>query len=99
MTGDAPVSGPDIFLNDHRIGTLGEGSACKDAHRLPTFHRALEAMPRRRNADQLKLGAISRNHRVAIHGGALERRLVAAGFQRQSQHPADGLGKRHIFHA
>ena len=90
-----------MFLDHHRIGTVGHHPAGENARR---FARTDGAGKRPSGGDladdfQAHRGVrhIAGAHGVAVHGGDVGRRLGAAGFQRINQDAASGLGKRDFF--
>ncbi len=92
-----------IFLDDDRIGAIGNRSACEDAYGLPGPHRAGKAMAGGGFADERQPrgqgGDIARAHGIAIHGGGIEWRLAALSGEVTRQYAAAGFGERDIFRA
>jgi len=81
-----------ILLDDDRIGALWHGGAGEDTHGLASPDAACEAVPRLRFPDHgqacVRIAGVGRAHRIAVHGGGIERRLRQLGDHVLRKHAA-----------
>ena len=72
--------GRGVFLNDNGVSSCRHRGTGKNTYGLARFQLALERMAGGRGADDCELrGGVFGTHRVTIHGGGIERRLIAFG--------------------
>ena len=88
-----------VLLDDNGVGPLWYRRTREDTHAVATFQPALEAVTGCGQADQAerggRVGDICCDDRITVHGGGVERRLVADGFERLCQDAAKRLFQRH----
>ena len=95
-----PITSWNRILLDHdRIGSLGDGSAGEDAHRLAGAELAFESMARRAHADEAERrggrGDIGCPYRITIHRRRRKGRLVSRGHEVLGERAAMGFAERH----
>ncbi len=89
---------PDIFLDDDRIGAIGQGRARRNANGHAGFATVFETAARSGFPAKLQgAGGIGTAHGIAVHRRGDEGRLVAPGGDIVRQHPSKGRLQRHRF--